>query len=83
MQKVYRNKLRRTALPQGSRGQQRRATDMIWSWNSFHLDRIIENPGQRILYYLAEPAPTRAFVSEELMQIAEDTQLPPDYVKKW
>ena len=64
-------------------GQQRRATDMIWSWNTFRLDHIIENPGQRTLYYLAEPAPTRAFVSEELMQIPEDTELPPDYVKEW
>ena len=34
-------------------GQQKRATDMIWSWNAFRLDRIIENPGQRVLYYLA------------------------------
>ena len=64
-------------------GRDRRATDMIWSWNTFRLDRIFEEKGQRILYYLAEPAPTRAFVREELMQIPEDTELPPDYVKEW
>ena len=39
----------------------RRATDMIWSWDTFRLDRIVENPGQRVLYYLAE-GPKRAFV---------------------
>ena len=42
-------------------GQQKRATDMILFWNTFRLDRIIENPGQRVLYYLAD-GPERAFV---------------------
>ena len=27
--------------------------------------------------------PERAFVSEELMLIPEDTELPPDYVLEW
>ena len=27
--------------------------------------------------------PDRAFVSEELMLIPEDTELPPDYVQEW
>ena len=26
----------------------RHATDMIWSWNTFRLDRIVQNPGQRM-----------------------------------
>ena len=65
-------------------GQKRRATDMIWSWNTFRLDRIIQNPGQRTLYYLSgDAAPKRAFVEEELMQIPEDTHSPPDWVKSW
>ena len=64
-------------------GRDRRATGMIWSWNTYRLDHIVEDEGHRTLYYLAEPAPTRAFVSEELMQIPEDTELPPDYVKEW
>ena len=29
------------------------------------------------------PAPWKVFVSEELMLIPEDTELPPDYVQKW
>ena len=32
---------------------------------------------------LPEDQPERAFVSEELMLIPEDTELPPDYVQKW
>ena len=28
-------------------------------------------------------SPWRAFVSEELMLIPEDTELPPDYVQEW
>ena len=63
------------------RGQTRRATDMIWSWNTFRIDRIVENPGQRVLYYLTDGP--RAFVREELMLIPENTELPPDWVKEW
>ena len=63
-------------------GQTRRATDMIWSWNTFRLDRIVADQGHRVLYYLAE-GPKRAFVREELMQISEDTEVPPDWVKEW
>ena len=63
-------------------GQTRRATDMIWSWDTNRLDRVVEDPGQRVLYYIAE-GPKRAFVREQLMLIPEDTKLPPDSVKKW
>ena len=60
----------------------RRATDNCWSRKTFRLDRIVENPGQRVLYYLAS-GPNRAFVREELMLIPEDTELPPESVQKW
>ena len=64
-------------------GQQRRATDMIWSWNTFRLDKIVEDSEQRVLYYLADNAPKRAFVREELMLEPENTEVPPDWVKEW
>ena len=64
-------------------GQQRRATDMIYSWNTFRLDKIVEDSEQRVLYYLADNAPKRAFVREELMLIPENTEVPPEYVKEW
>ena len=60
----------------------RRATDNIWSRKTFRLDRIMKDPGQRVLYYLTD-GPTRAFVREELMEIPEDTEKPPESVEKW
>ena len=63
-------------------GQQRRATDMIWSWNTFRLDKIIQDEGERVLYYLRD-GPKRSFVREELMWVPEETQLPPDSVQIW
>ena len=79
--------------------QQRRATDRICSKRAYRLREIMENPGNRVMYYLLSPdvpgdplcrgaplwgnGPKRAFVSEELMLIPEDTELPPDYVQEW
>ena len=61
--------------------QRRRATDRIWSKGTYRLREIAENPGNRVIYYLLN-GPERAFVSEELMLIPEDTELPPDYVQE-
>ena len=60
--------------------QQRRATDRIWSKRTYRLREIVENPGNRVMYFLLD-GPERAFVSEELMLIPEDTELPPYYVQ--
>ena len=54
------------------RDQKRQATDFIWSKNMYRLDRIVQEPGNRVLYYLQD-GPNRAFVWEELMHISEDT----------
>ena len=62
--------------------QWHRATDRIWSKETYRLREIAENPGNRVMYYLLD-GPERAFVSEELMLILEDTELPPDYVQEW
>ena len=62
--------------------QQHRATDRISSKASYRLREIVENPDNRMMYYLLN-GPERAFVSEELMLIPEDTELPPDYVQEW
>ena len=62
--------------------QRHRATDRIWSKETYRLRGIAENPGNRVMYYLRD-GPERAFVSEELMLIPEDTELPPDYVQEW
>ena len=62
--------------------QKRRATDLIWSKNTYRLDRIVQDPGNRVLHYLQD-GPDRAFVREELMHVSEDTQVPPDWVSEW
>ena len=57
--------------------KKRRVTDFIWSKNTYRLDAIVQEPGNRILYYLQDGS-DRAFVREELMHVSEDTQVPPD-----
>ena len=34
--------------------QRRRATDRIWSKGTYRLREITENPGNRVMYYLAD-----------------------------
>ena len=71
--------------------QQCRATNRIWSKETYRLREIVENPGNHVMYYLRRAGspgdlrdgPERAFVSEELMLIPEDTLLPPDYIQEW
>ena len=59
--------------------QTRRAIDLIWSKNTYRLDRIVQDPGNRVL----QDGSDRAFVREELMHVYEDTQVPPDWVSEW
>ena len=61
-------------------GEKRRATDPIWSLETYDLSRSVVQLHQPVLYYLSEDAPKRSFVREELQVVPEDTQLPPDYV---
>ena len=62
--------------------QRKRAMDRIWSKKTYRLREIVEDSGNRVMYYLKDGS-ERAFVSEELMLIPKDTELPPDYVQKW
>ena len=57
--------------------QRKRATDRIWSVRTYRLREVVEETGNRVMYHLSD-GPERAFVSEELMLIPEDTELPPD-----
>ena len=62
--------------------QKRGATDLIGSKNMYRLDRIAQDPGNRVLYYLQDGS-DRAFVVGELMDFSEDTQVLPDWVSEW
>ena len=69
--------------PSEQHGDQRRwAADFIWIKNTYRLDRIILDPGNRVLYYLQDGS-DRAFLHEELMHVSEDTLVPPDWVSEW
>ena len=69
-------------LLQPGDNQWQRATNRIWSKKTHRLREIVEDPGNRVMYYLKD-GPEKAFVSEELILIPEDTELPLDYVQKW
>ena len=58
------------------------ATDFIRSKNTYRLDQIVQEPGNRVLYYLKD-GPDRAFVREELMHISQNTETPPEWVSEW
>ena len=62
--------------------QWHRATDRIWSKKTYRLREVVEDTGSHVIYYLSN-GPEMAFISEELMLIPEDTELPPDYVQEW
>ena len=62
--------------------QRHRATDTIWSKGTYRLREIVEDSGNRVMYCLKD-GPEKAFISEELMLIPEDTELPPDCLQEW
>ena len=62
--------------------QHKIAMDRIWSKVTYRFREVVEEPGNGVTYYLAD-GPEELFVSEELMLIPEDTELPPDYIQKW
>ena len=62
--------------------QRCKATNRIWSKGTHRLREIMENPGNHVMYYLRD-GPEQALVSDKLMLIPEDTELPPDYVQEW
>ena len=49
--------------------------------NSYRLDRIVQEPGNRVMYYL-QNGPDRVFVHEELMNVSEDIEVPPEWVNQ-
>ena len=62
--------------------KKRWTTDFIWNKNTYRLGRIVQEPGNCILYSLQDET-NRAFVYEELMHTPEDTQVPPKWESEW
>lgn len=59
-------------------GGSRRATDPVWSLETYYITRAVVSADQPVLYYLSEGAPRRNFVREELQVVPDDTELPKD-----
>ena len=59
-------------------GQKRRATDLIWSKNTYRLYRIIQDPGYHVLYYLQD-GPDRAVDDDEFDHIVKNSQRVPRF----
>ena len=60
-------------------GQRRRATDAVWSLQSYKLARAVAKSGAPVVYYLID-GPLRGFVREELLVVPSDTQQPPRHL---
>ena len=60
----------------------KRATNRIWSKKTNRLREVMEVSGNQVMYYLSD-GPERAFVSEELILIPYNTELPLNYVQRW
>jgi hypothetical protein len=64
-------------------GGRRRAGDLNWSPQVFHIRESLVQKNQPVLYWLVDNegnGPERSFVREELMIIPYDTELPPQWV---
>ena len=59
-----------------------RATDRISSKATYRLREVVKYVLSHVMYNLSDGS-ERAFVSEELMLIPEDTELPPDHIQNW
>jgi hypothetical protein len=64
-------------------GGRRRAGDMNWSSQIYHIRESLVQKNQPVLYWLIDDegnGPERSFVREELMVIPLNTELPPQWV---
>jgi hypothetical protein len=69
--------------PSDLEGGRRRAGDMNWSTNIYHIHESLVQKNQPVLYKLVDDkkiSPKRSFVREELLVIPDDTELPPSWV---
>ena len=58
-------------------GGRRRATDPIWSFNVYEIEKIMIKPDALVIYYLFD-GPKRWFVREELLVVPPNIELPPE-----
>ena len=57
-------------------------TDFFLNKNTYCLDQVIKETGNRVFLYL-KVGPDGAFVCQELMHIPSNPQVPPEWLSKW
>ena len=69
--------------PNKQRGDQKRqTTEFTPSKSTNRLRWEIEDPSNRVFYYLQDGL-DRDFAHEELIRVPDDTKVPPELVSKW
>lgn len=79
----YYDNVRYLLMPSDQEGGRRRAGDMNWSSQIYHIRECLVQKNQPVLYWLINDqskGPERSFVREELLVVPDDTELPPQWV---
>lgn len=79
----YYDNVRYLLKPSDQEGGRRRAGDMNWSSQIYHIRKCLVQKNQPVLYWLIDDnneGPERSFVREELLIIPDGTELPPQWV---
>ena len=64
-------------------GGRKRAGDLVWSPQIYHIQESLVQKNQPILYWLSDEegnGPSRSFVREEVLVIPHDTENPPNFI---
>jgi hypothetical protein len=79
----YNDRVRYLLLPGELEGGRKRAGDLVWSPQIYHIKESLVQKNQPVLYWLADEegkGPKRSFVREEILVIPHDTKNPPNFI---
>jgi len=80
---TYNDSVRYLLQPGELESGRKRAGDLVWSPQIYHIKESLIQKNQPVLYWLADEegnGPNRSFVREELLVIPKDTENPPNFV---
>jgi hypothetical protein len=80
---TYNDKVRYLLQPGELEVGRKRAGDLIWSPQIYHIKESLIQKNQPVLYWLADEeskGPSRSFVREEVLVIPHDTENPPNFI---
>jgi hypothetical protein len=79
---TYNDSVRYLLLPGELEGGRKRAGDLVWSPQIYHIKESLVQKNQPILYWLTDnndSGPKRSFVREEL-QLIKEVEYPPNFI---